>query len=454
MRHIESKADEYVEDLRRFCQQPSVSAQGLGIKECADLLREMMEEAGISARVYPVEDGNPVVLGEVCGGGKERGCIGFYNHYDVQPPEPLELWESPPFEAAVRDGKIYARGASDNKGSLIARIEAVKAVREVLGEVPINLKFMVEGEEEIGSPHLPNFVRKYAHLLKADGYVWEGDGVDEKDRPSITLGAKGIIYVEFKVKGAGRDAHSSWAPLIPNPAWRLVWALSTIKGPDEKIKIPGWYDDVVEPSDVEENLLAEMPFEEESKKREFGLKEFLGGLKGLEALKALYFSTTSTICGLDAGYKGPGSKTVLPCEASAKMDFRLVERQRPEKLLRMLREHLNKKGFSDVEIIIHGAYEPAKTPPTDPFARYFIETVERVYGSKPVVVPTTAGSSPIYTIRNWMGIPVVSGGGVGYPQDKIHAPNENIRIRDYIRSIKFVATLITTYKPEKLRETP
>ncbi|KYH40167.1 MAG: peptidase M20 [Candidatus Bathyarchaeota archaeon B26-1] len=227
-----------------------------------------------------------------------------------------------------------------------------------------------------------------------------------------------------------------------------------MKGPDEKIKIPGWYDDVVEPSEIEENLLAEMPFEEEAKKREFGLKEFLGGLKGLEALKTLYFSTTSTICGLDAGYKGPGSKTVLPCEASAKMDFRLVERQRPEKLLRMLREYLNKKGFSDVEIIIHGAYEPAKTPPTDPFARYFIETVERVYGSKPVVVPTTAGSSPIYTIRNWMGIPVVSGGGVGYPQDKIHAPNENIRIRDYIRSIKFVATLITTYKPEKLRETP
>lgn len=453
MRYIESKADEYVKDLRKLCRQPSVSAQGVGIEECAELLREFMEEAGISARVYPVKEGNPVVLGEVRGGKEKNGCIGFYNHYDVQPPEPLELWETPPFEAAIRDGKIYARGVSDNKGNVMARIEAVKAVREVLGEVPIDLKFLVEGEEEVGSPHLPNFVKGHAHLLKADGYIWEGDGVDEKNRPVITLGAKGIIYVEFRARGAKRDAHSSLAPLIPNPAWRLVWALSTIKGPDEKIRIPGWYDDVVEPSDVERKLLEEAPFEEEERKRELGLKEFLGGLKGFEALKALYFSPTATICGLDAGYKGPGAKTVLPCEAVAKMDFRLVEAQKPRKLLKMLREHLDREGFSDIEVVSYSGYEPAKTSPSDPFARYFIETVEKVYGNKPVVLPTTAGTSPIYTIRNWMGIPVASGGGVGYPRSNVHAPNENIRIEDYIRSIKFVATLITSYKPERLRKT-
>jgi len=444
--YIDSNVEEYLEDLRAFCRQPSISAQNEGIDGCAELLKSMMDKAGVDADVRRVKNGNPVVLGKLYVKG-ESGCLGFYSHYDVQPPEPLDLWKTPPFKADVRDGKIFARGVSDNKGNIIARLEALRAVRDVQGEPPASVKFLVEGEEEIGSPHLPSFVKENTDLLKADGYIWEGDGVDEKERPIVTLGAKGILFVELRAKGARRDAHSSWAPLVPNPAWRLVWALSSIKGPDEKIAIPGWYDDVVPPTEDEFRLLEESPFEEEAEKEEFGLKRFLRGLKGVESRKALYFSPTSNICGFDAGYKGPGTKTVLPSEAMVKVDFRLVEAQKPGVLFDKLKNYLRSRGFSDVQIINYGGYEPSKTSPSDPFASRVIETAEKVYGLKPVVWPTSAGTSPIYTIKNWMGIPVVSGGGVGYPGSNIHAPNENIRIKDFIKSIKYIAALISSYKP-------
>jgi acetylornithine deacetylase/succinyl-diaminopimelate desuccinylase-like protein len=443
--HIDSHVDDYVKDLQILCRQPSISAQDKGISECAKLLRNMMAEAEIDVKIIPVENGNPVVFGELTSKGAEQ-TLGFYNHYDVQPPEPLELWDSPPFEAKVADGKIFARGVEDNKGNLVARLEAVKALRAVYGRIPVNLKFFVEGEEEIGSPHLESFVKDNMDLLKADGYVWEGDGVDEQNRPEVSLGVKGILYAEFRAKGPKRDVHSSLAPVVPNPAWRLVWLLSSLKGPDEKIRIPGWYNEVVQPTEDEIRLLKEAPFDEEADKEELGLKEYLHGLKGVESKKVLRFSPTCNIAGFEAGYTGPGSKTVLPSEAMAKVDFRLVEAQKPDVQFKRLKKFLKNQGFNDITVTKHGGYEPAKTPPDNPFAVRVIKTARKVYGSEPVVWPTVAGASPIYVVRNWMGIPVASGGGVGYPGSKIHAPNENIRIKDYSDSIKFVVTLIRSYE--------
>jgi acetylornithine deacetylase/succinyl-diaminopimelate desuccinylase-like protein len=405
----------------------------------------MMTEAGIDVKVVPVKDGNPVVFGELKSEGAKQ-TLGFYNHYDVQPPEPLELWSSPPFEAKVVDGKIFARGVEDNKGSLVARLEAVKALKAVYGRIPVNLKFFVEGEEEIGSPHLESFVKENMELLKADGYVWEADGVDQRNRPNVSLGVKGILYVEFRAKGPKRDVHSSMAPVVPNPAWRLVWLLSSLKGPDEKITVPGWYDEVVPPTEEEVKLLKEAPFDEKADKEELGLKEYLHGVTGVESQKALRFSPTCNVAGFEAGYSGPGSKTVLPSEAMAKVDFRLVEAQRPDVQFRRLKEYLKGRGFGDVTVINHGGYEPSKTPVSDPFVKRVVETAEKVYGTKPVVWPTVAGTSPFYVVKNWMGIPVASAGGVGYPGSKIHAPNENIRIRDYVNSVKFVASLIRSFE--------
>jgi len=446
--YIDRNIDRFIEDLKLLCRQPSVSAQNRGINECVSVLEKLMENAGIEVKIFEVKDGNPVVFGELKNKNTKE-CLGFYNHYDVQPPEPLEKWDSPPFNPEIRGGKIYARGVSDNKGNIVARLEAARAYMDVYGEAPVNLKFFVEGEEEIGSPHLEQFVRENMKLLRADGYIWEGDGVDVEGRPVVSLGAKGILYVEFKAKGPKMDVHSSKAPLVPNPAWRLVWMLSTLKGPDEKIRIPGWYDEVVPPSEKELQLLREAPFDEEAEKRELGLKEYLLGLTGVESQKALRFSPTCNICGFSAGYTGPGSKTVLPAEASVKVDFRLVEAQRPDLLFERLKSHLERNGFGDIEVVRHGGYEPAKTPADDPFVTRVIETAERVYGLKPVVWPSMAGTSPIYVIRNWMGIPVASAGGVGYPGSLVHAPNENIRVKDYIKSIKYVAALIHSYKARR-----
>jgi len=444
-KYIDRNTDRFIEDLRILCQQPSVSSQKRGIDECVDLLEKIMEDIGLEVRIFEIKNGNPIIFGELRSGSSKE-CLGFYNHYDVQPPDPLDEWEFPPFNPVIKDGKLYARGASDDKGDLISRLEAVRAFLEVRGDVPVSLKFLIEGEEESGSPHLPDFVRENADLLKADGYLWEGEGVDMKGRPIVTLGAKGILHVEFRTKGPKVDVHSSRAPLVPNPAWRLVWMLSMLKGPDEKIKIPGWYDDVVPPDEEDMRLLEEAPFDEEADKRELGLKEYLLGVTGVESLKTLLFSPTCNISGFLSGYTGPGTKTVLPSEAFARVDFRLVVAQKPDILFKKLKNYLRENGFDDVTVIKHSAYEAAKTPVNDPFVTRVVKIAKRIYGLKPVIWPTAAGTGPLYVIRNWLGIPVVSAGGAGYSGSRIHAPNENIRLKDYIRSIKYMVALINSYE--------
>ncbi len=441
--YIDENSQRFVEDLRKLCKQPSISTQNIGINDCVDLVQSMMSDVGIEAEIVQTK-GHPMLIGSQMF-KEEKKTIGFYNHYDVQPPEPLELWETPPFSAEVREGKIYARGVSDNKGDIMARIKAVEAIKEVVGSAPANVKFFIEGEEEIGSLNLAPCVKECMSRLRADGYIWEGGGVDEKGRSVVSLGVKGILYTEMKAKCANTDVHSSRAPLVPNPAWRLVWALNTLKDRDERIKISGWYDDVKPPTDEEVGLLETSPFEEEEMKGRLGLKEFLLKRTGVDALKYLYFTPTCTICGFDAGYRGPGLKTVLPQEATVKVGFRLAHAMNPDILFPKLVDHLERHGFGDVEVKKLAGYEPCRTPFNDPFARFVIEKLTEVYGDKPVVWPTSAGTSPMYTIKNWMGVPVVSGGGVGYSESGAHAPNENIRIKDYIRSIKFVATLITSF---------
>ena len=443
-RYIDDNADRFIEDLRRLCRQPSVSARHEGIEECAELIKTMMEDVGVEANIISTE-GHPVVLGEQRFRGAAR-TIGFYNHYDVQPPEPLELWETPPFSADMREGKIYARGVSDNKGNFMARLKAVEAIKETVGKAPANVKFLFEGEEEIGSPNLGPFVKANMDALKADGYLWEGGGVDEQDRPVVSLGNKGLLYVELRAEGASTDVHSSMAPLVLNPAWRLIWALNTLKDRDERIQIAGWYDDAKPPTEGERRLLTTMPFEEEAQKKRLGLEEFLLSRSGVDALKQLYYSPTCTVCGFDAGYTGVGLKTVLPCRAMAKVGFRLPYALNPDVLFPKLKDHLQRHGFGDLEVIKLAGYEPSKTPADDSFAEFVVEKLREVYGEESVVWPMSAGTSPRYTISNWMGIPVVSAGGAGYPDARAHAPDENIRISDYIRSIKFVANLISSFK--------
>jgi acetylornithine deacetylase/succinyl-diaminopimelate desuccinylase-like protein len=438
---VDSRRDELISELQELCRQPSIAAQNVGMQETAGMVHRMMNHAGLKAEIVPTS-GYPVVYGELDVGAPRT--LLFYDHYDVQPPEPLDEWDHPPFGAEIHDGILYARGVSDNKGNLTARLQAVRLLRETAGDLPVNVKFIAEGEEEIGSMHLGEFIRANRGRLKADGAIWESGYKDARGRPGLYFGVKGILYVEFVVRGANRDLHSASAAVIENPAWRLAWALNTFKGPDEKVLVEGFYDDVVPPSETDLEWLAKMARGEGGQLKELGLKQYLLGLTGVELGVKSLFQPTCTICGLTSGYQGPGSKTVLPKVAKAKIDFRLVPKQDPDKILAAVKTHLAKHGFGDFEVIVHGSEPAGRTSLEDPIAQVLIETAREAYGVEPSVSPTQAGSGPMHWLVDELGIPTGSI-GVGWHRANNHAPNESIRVDDYFENLKHVVLLMARF---------
>jgi acetylornithine deacetylase/succinyl-diaminopimelate desuccinylase-like protein len=440
--YIDQHRDRFIERLQWLCRQPSIAAQNIGIQETAQMVAQLMGEVGVAPHLFTT-DGAPVVFGTVGAGAR---TLLIYNHYDVQPPEPLELWESPPFAADVRDDKLYARGAADNKGNLVARLCAVEAWLRVRGPLPLALRFVVEGEEEVSSAHLHQFVREHRDLIQADGCLWEAGGKDIQENPGLYMGAKGILYVELEARGANRDVHSSQATMVPNPAWRLVWALSTLKDRNERVLIDGFYDDVVEPTAEEMEHLRRMAAQRDDdlRRRDLGLESFLLGLTGIQLIKRNLFQPTCTICGIGSGYTGQGSKTVLPSRAIAKLDFRLVPNQRPDDILHKLETHLNQHGFADLEVRELGAEHPARTPVDSLLSRVIQETTKEIYGRDPIVSPLMAATGPMYELTAQFGIPTV-GTGAGYAHGNGHAPNENIRLDDFIQHMKHVALIIDRF---------
>jgi acetylornithine deacetylase/succinyl-diaminopimelate desuccinylase-like protein len=439
--YVDDHLEETIERLRTFCRQPSIAAQGVGMAEMADLVCRTLQEAGAKAEIVPTA-GFPVVLGRFAGAGSKT--LMFYNHYDVQPPEPLELWDSPPFAAEIRNGHLYARGVADNKGNLIARLAAVEAWLAVRRELPLNVLFVAEGEEEIGSPNLGRFAEENITRLRADGCIWEAGYKDTQERLEISLGAKGILAVDLRVRNLKRDLHSANAAIATSPAWRLIWALSSLKGPDERIRIPGFYDDVRAPDERDRAMLAAWDYDEAGQLVEFGADGFVLGLTG-EALKERFlFQPTCNICGFHAGYGGPGVKTVLPAEATAKLDFRLVPDQDPYDILEKLRSHLVACGFADVEIVPEAPEPPARTDPDDPLVEAVVTAARQIYDVDPVVKPLMAGTGPMYELCQRWGIPAV-GSGVGWAGSRGHSPNENIRLADLEQGIKHMVLLMAAY---------
>jgi acetylornithine deacetylase/succinyl-diaminopimelate desuccinylase-like protein len=437
--HIDENLERTIAELTRLCRQPSVSAQGLGIAECADLVAGLLREHGGTAAVLP-SDGHPVVLGEMAGGGGKTLLV--YNHYDVQPPEPLALWTSPPFEVARRDGKLFARGVADNKGEIAGRLAAIDAVRAALGSLPCRVKFIVEGEEEIMSPSLPAFLERHKDRLAADACVWEFGQVSEGGAPIQHLGMRGICYVELEVETMARDVHSGHGgSIFPHAAWRLVWALNAIKGPDGRVRVPGFYDDVVAPTARDMAMLAALPDTAEEHRHNYGVPEFFPSLEGVELRRESVFVPTCTICGLTAGYQGPGIKTVQPARASAKVDFRLVPRQDPADIAAKLRRFLDAQGFADVKTSQIGGESPARTDPDDPFVGLVLDAARDVYGKEPEVWPMVGGTGPNHIFIHGLGVPVATLGS-GYPGSRAHAPDENIRVEDFRRAMKHFARVV------------
>jgi len=426
-------------ELQEICKQPSIAAQNIGMEETAEMILIKMKELGIETKLIPLENGFPVLYGELK--GESDKTLLFYNHYDVQPPEPLEEWTFEPFGAKIHNGKIYARGVSDNKGALYSRLQAIEAILKTGKKLPVNVKFLIEGEEEIGSPNLEEFVLNNKELLRADACIWENAFKDENDHPMARLGNKGMLYLELRVKTGNTDFHSRMAPVIPNAAWRLVWALSTLKNVDDEVLIEGFYDSIRPISDEELDVLKDMPSQEEKLKERAGIDEFINGVTGLDFSDKLYNTPTCTICGIESGYIKEGQKTVLPCTAMVKVDFRLVVDQDPSHIIDLLRKHLDKHGFEDIEIHVLSEAKPAKTPVTTPFVDILRKSSDMVY-DKPLIIETTsAGTGPRFVFSSWTDMPIAAI-GPGYPGSLNHAPDENLRIEDYKESIKHVIALL------------
>jgi acetylornithine deacetylase/succinyl-diaminopimelate desuccinylase-like protein len=441
--YLEKNMDKSIRELSKLVAQPSISAQNYGLKECAQLVAGMLEARGFKAEIMAT-DGAPVVFAE-CKGKSDKTLL-FYNHYDVQPPEPLELWESPPFEPSLRDGKLYGRGVSDDKGHLVSRLFAIDALLDVDGGLPCNVKFIIEGEEETASVHLHEYIKQHQDRLKADACIWEFGGVDQRGVPMQYLGLRGICYVELSVESLGTDVHSGiGGSIFPNAAWRLIWALNSLKGPNERILIPGFYDDILPPSPRDRELMDALPDVAQEYKDRYGVREFIKGLTGGTDLKMEeVFTPTCTICGLTSGYQGPGSKTVLPAFASAKVDFRLVPNQKPDTVLTQLRAHLDAQGFSDVKVECLGGEPAARTDPDDPFIKVVVNTAEEVYEMPMELVPMVGGSGPNYPFVHDLGLPVATA-GLGHPDTRAHAPNENIRVDLYLKHARHMARVMKEF---------
>jgi len=305
--------------------------------------------------------------------------------------------------------------------------------------LPITLRWISEGEEEIGSPHFEAIAAKYAALLQADGALWEGSNFDDEGRPNLALGTKGLLYVQLDVQGTGVDAHSGAAPILPSAAWRLVQALATLKTPEGKVLIPGFYDAVRPPTDAQLKALAEQTDMEKQMKIAYQVDHFANNLTGLPLREREAFTPTCNIAGLLSGYTGEGTKTVLPANAMAKIDFRLVPDQDPQDIVEKLQRHLKDKGYNDIQVTIFGSAEPVVTPIDDPFVRRIASIAEAFAGKPASITPIVGGTLPLLgALRRHVGLPgLCAPGNAAYWGSRAHSPNEHIRLADLKRAVRY-----------------
>ncbi len=441
--YIDAHADDYVRDLQILVRQPSISAQGVGLRQCAELVAGMMRRDGLDAHLHELDGGPPVITGHMTTPRSARTML-CYSHYDVQPPEPMDAWTYGPWSAKVASGVMYGRGCSDNKSGILAFNKAAQAFLHVRGELPVNLKFIIEGEEEIGSVHLGPWVEQHTALLEADGmHCLDGPVDASTDLPDVDLGLKSVLFAELIARGANADIHSLNFPLLPAPVWDLVRALNTIMDEQRHILVEGWYDDLYTLQDEDYEQLEEKLRRVDlgDLKREWGISEFALGRDGLDALRARAYEPTANIAGIVGGYTGPGAKTIVPNEARAKLDFRLPPNLDPQRAMQKLRAHLDRHGFGHIEVRFEATAEPPyKISAKEPMAQAIIAAATKLYGVPPIV----NGVSAEGTILKHVWIPCVLTGFASAGAN-LHAPNENIRIDHYIQGIKYAATIMEEF---------
>lgn len=447
---IEKNKENIINELFEYLKIPSVAVENIGIEDIVDKIEKKFISMNAKTKRLQVGDSFPFLYAEL---GEGDFTLLIYDHYDVQPTGDRGLWKSDPFEPEIRDEKIFARGVADNKGNLLLRLQAIDFLTEVTGKLPIKVKWVIEGEEELGSPHLEEFVHEYGYLWKdSDLCLWESGGVDENDCPVIQLGYKGISYMELSCKIGEKELHSLNASFFDSAVWRLIQGLNILRDKDGNLTVPQLTQSIKGPTDQEKSLMEKESFDMEKFLKMKGRKEFLGNKKEpFEILKRHYFGNTCNISGIWGGYTGNGIKSVLPNEAHAKLDVRLVANQDSKVVADIIRSYLNENGFDDIEVkeLIN---EPvSKTDFNTPVLEYIISVIENSY-NKPVNIKiTSGGTGPAYYLSTQYNIPVFSIGSL-YPGVSAHAPNENIRISDYFNALIATADIfhkLADYKKHK-----
>ena len=432
--YIDAHQAEHLANLQRWLRQPSVSAQNLGIARMAELVRDDLKGLGCAESELVPTAGHPGVWAW-CDAGAPKTLL-VYMMYDVQPVEPSE-WRSPPFDAAVVDHElgraIMARGATNQKGPERAFLNALEAIRAVNGKLPVNLMFAVEGEEELGSPQYPEIIARYeSRMRQASGVFFPFNSQEPNGNVGMFLGVKGILYFELEARGGPQggpvrsEIHGSYKAITDSPVWRLVQALATLTSKDgNTILVPGYYDAIREPSLEEQRLLNGLlpswTAQEPAVRKGLGVERWIGGMSGKATQLEYLFNTTLNVDGIWAGYSGPGSKTILPHVATAKLDSRLVPNQTPEAALGLIRKHLDSLGFGDLVIRQLSGYPPAQSSIEAPLVRAAIGVFNKA-GLVPSVAPRLAGSAPYYVFTQRLGLPMVAA-GLGHGSGA-HGPNE------------------------------
>ena len=431
---INTNRDRYVEELKSYLAIPSISAlpqHQADVRRCAEWTADEMRRIGMQNVRLIETPGNPVVYGDWLG-AEGAPTILFYGHYDVQPVDPLNLWESPPFEADVRDGEIYARGAADDKGQVFMHFKAIEAHLKQNGRLPVNLRVILEGEEEVGSANLDNFVKGHKEELAADVVVISDSTMFDRGVPSITYGLRGLVYFQIDLRGTRSDLHSgSFGGAVANPALVLAQILSQMKDKGGRIKIPGFYDDVRALRDEERAEFKKLPFNETRYRKDLGAPKLFGE-SGYTTLERVWARPTFEVNGPLSGFTGEGAKTVIPAVAMAKVSMRLVPDQDPDKIAQLFEAYVAKVAPKTVETKVtrmHGG-KPWMTDFDNRFVQAAGRAIEKGFGKAPVF-NREGGSIPVVaTFQEILGLPSVLF-GVGLPDENAHAPNEKLDLGNF-----------------------
>ena len=437
--YIAQHRDRWIAELSEFCRFPSVAEYPEAMHGAASWLVRRLEAAGLRARLLPNPHGFPTVFAQRR--GRRPKTLLFFNHYDIAAYTNPLVADGPALPVQVRDERIYNRGVADDKGCCFSRIAAVETMLAASGDLPVGVKFLIFGKRKPNDQVLDDVLRSYPEEAASDGVIWETGAKDDRDRPTASLGAKGYVYVELRAR-ALRAPQPSRFSILPNPAWDLLWALATLKDREERVRIDGFYDDVLPPSPDELAAVDDFgtSLGDEMLTRT-GAREFVLGKTGAAAARHWFFEPSCTICGITAGFTGEGERLVIPATATAKVEFRLVAHQDPAAVTRQLRAHLDRLGFAHLEMEVLSQTAPYRTPVTDPLVQAAIRAARTVYRQELVIRPTSIGMSPKYKFapRPTVGL------GVEYAGSQLEEPDEHIRIADWIEGTKMIAAVLEEY---------